>query len=197
MARATADQRARAADEVDTLVTAGLHVLARLGADALTVAEVLTEAGLSTRAFYRHFGSKDELLLAVYERDADATRERVRARLDGLPTTRAAIEAWIDETLALGFDPRRARHTRTLAREGLRLQGEFPAEFAAIVAGVLEPLVEALQHVWGAHPERDARTIHAICWELVSEKLAGTDITLADARAHVLRFCGPVLGKRM
>ena len=195
-ARATATQRARAAEEVDALVRAGLAVLARVGVEGLTVAEVLNEAGLSTRAFYRHFHSKDELLLAIYERDATATRDRLRARLVKARSPQLAIEAWIDETLALAFDARRARHTRPLAREGARLQGEFPAEFAAIVDGVVEPLVEVLRAMGNDQPERDARTIHAIAWQLVSEKLGGSAISAADARAHVLRFCRPALGNR-
>src|SRR5688572_9325376 len=110
-ARATATQRARAAEEGDAVVRAGLAVLARVGVEGLTVAEVLNEAGLSTRAFYRHFHSKDELLLAIYERDATATRERLRARLVKARSPQLAIEAWIDEMLALAFDARRARHT--------------------------------------------------------------------------------------
>ena len=52
------------------LVEAGLTVLRQRGAAGLTVADVLAEAGLSTRAFYRHFHSKDELVLAVYEHEA-------------------------------------------------------------------------------------------------------------------------------
>src|SRR3954447_14220094 len=91
------------ASERRALIDAGLTVLRRRGSDGCTVADVLAEAGLSTRAFYRHFASKDELVLAIYERDAQPTHVRLRDRLDAAASPRAALEVWIDETLALGF----------------------------------------------------------------------------------------------
>jgi AcrR family transcriptional regulator len=177
------------ADEKRVLIEAGLAVLRRRGTEGCTVAAVLTEAGLSTRAFYRHFDSKDTLILAIYEHDSHATQARLRARLDAAISARAALELWIDETLALGFDARRARRTRPLAREGMRLEAEHPAEFARIVTDVLDPLVGVLRRAKSPEPERDARSIHAVTWSLVEEKLAGGAITRDEARAHALRFC--------
>ena len=44
----------------------------------VSVAAILAGAGLSTRAFYRHFTSKDELFLAMLKRDSDAVAGRLR-----------------------------------------------------------------------------------------------------------------------
>ena len=176
------------------LVDAALAVLRRRGAAGLTVAEVLTEAGLSTRAFYRHFQSKDELVLAVYEDEAQRRNADLAVRLDRARSPRAAVETWIDETLALGFDPRRATRTRVLLREGARLQADFPAEFAAIVSGAVAPLETALVALPSPDPERDAWSVYAVTWELVQQKLRGAPTTRADARAHALRFCLDGLG---
>jgi AcrR family transcriptional regulator len=170
------------------LIEAGLVVLRGRGSAGCTVADVLAEAGLSTRAFYRHFASKDELILAIYEHDARATQARLRERMRNAPSPRAAIEVWIDETIGLGFDARRARRTRPLAKEGRRLQAEFPRKFAAIVAGVVDPLAGALADLGDPHAERDARSLHAITWALVEEQLAGGSLTRDEARAHVRRF---------
>ena len=176
------------ADEQRVLIDAGLAVLRRAGSEGLTVADVLTEAGLSTRAFYRHFDSKDALVLAIYAHDSRRVSDAMRRRLALANTPRAALESWVDETLALGFDSRRARRTRPLAREGSRLKAEFPAEFSAIEAALLDPLVTVLRALRSPDPERDARSIHAITWSLVDERMQGSKITQADARAHVLRF---------
>lgn len=181
-------------DERRGLVEAGLAVLRRRGSDGLTVADVLTHAGLSTRAFYRHFDSKDALVLAIYAHDSARAREHLQRRLSTAGSPRAALDVWIDETLALGFDPARARRTRPLAREGNRLQAQFPKEFAAIVASVLDPLVAVLRSFPVADAERDARSLHAIAWALVEEKLQGSKLTLPQARAHVLRFGLPAIG---
>jgi AcrR family transcriptional regulator len=183
-----------AVDEKRTLIDAGLVVLRRSGSESLTVADVLAEAGLSTRAFYRHFDSKDALILAIYARDSERAREQMQRRLAAAATPRKALDVWIDETLALAFDTRRARRTRPLAREGSRLQGEFPDEFDAIVRSVLGPLVAVLRAFPNADPERDARSIHAITWALAEERMRGARITRPEARAHVLRFCLPAIG---
>jgi AcrR family transcriptional regulator len=191
--RSVASARARATEEVDALIDAALVVLRRGGAEHCTVAEVLREAGLSTRAFYRHFASKDELVLAVYERDATASHARLRAAMTAAPSPKSAVELWVDETLALAFDTRRARRTRVLAHEGARLQHDFAPEFDAIVRGIVDPLAEALANV-SEQPDVDARTIHAIAWSFVEAKLRGDTVTRAEARAHILRFCLPALG---
>ena len=195
--------RARAEAEVRALVEAGLVVLRRAGASGLTVADVLAEAGLSTRAFYRHFASRDELVLAVFEHENRRSVEHVRAAIAATPDARAALETWIDHTLALAFDARRARRTQALWAEGTRLRGEHPAEFEAIVDGLLTPVVELLARgrddgsFPNAAPNADARTLHDIVWGLAQRRLDGdTSLTRAEARAHALRFCLPALGAR-
>jgi AcrR family transcriptional regulator len=195
-ARSVVARQARASGEVRALVDAGLAVMQARGAAGLTVAEVLAEAGLSTRAFYRYFSSKDELVLAVFEHEAERRHADLQVRLATAASPRSAIEMWVDEMLALGFEPRRARRTKVLAAEGGRAQADFPVEFAAIVGGAVQPLEDVLASVPRAEPERDAWSIYAVTWELVQQKLRGSDITLAEARAHVLRFCLPALGMR-
>jgi AcrR family transcriptional regulator len=192
--RSLAAQRTRATEEIEALVEAGMRVMRARGASGLTVADVLREAGLSTRAFYRHFRTKDELVLAIYEREAVRAHARLRERMAAARSPGEAVEAWIDATLSLAFDPRRARRTRVLAAEGGRLQAEHPAEFARILDGLLEPLATALRGLSGTDPTRDARSIYAVTWGLVAEKLAGGSVTFEEARAHVRRFCLPAVG---
>jgi AcrR family transcriptional regulator len=192
-------------DERQALVRAGHAVLRRTGGAAMTVADVLVEAGLSTRAFYRHFSSKDELVLAVFATESERSVTRFERAVDAAPDEVGAVAAWIDEVLALGFESRRARRTQTFWREGATLRGQFPAAFAAIVDAMLAPLERALARgrASGVFPDtdpaRDARSIHAVVWALVEARLDDADTaprTLADARAHALRFCLPPLGAR-
>jgi AcrR family transcriptional regulator len=198
--RTTGRARARAEADVRALVEAGLAVLRRSGSTDLTVADVLAEAGRSTRAFYRYFASKDELLLAIYEEEAHASHARLARAVGSAGSPRAAFEAWVDETLALAYDTRRAKRTRVLAAEGRRAQAEHPERFAAIVDGVLAPLRAVLAAGRDdatfplADPEEDARTVHAVVWTAVEARLAGGDVGHDAARAHVLRFCLPALG---
>ena len=58
-------------------------VMERNGYTDAAVADILREADLSTRSFYRHFESKDQLLCALFRREADAAAARLSAKVDG------------------------------------------------------------------------------------------------------------------
>jgi AcrR family transcriptional regulator len=193
--------RARGEEEVQAFLEAGLAVLRRRGVTGLTVAEVLAEAQRSTRAFYRHFASKDEFVLAIYEHEARASLDRLHERMARVPSGRVALVTWIDTMLMLGYAEARARRTGVLAGEARRLQGDLAAEFAGIVRAQLEPLVDVLRRgrldgsFPEADPERDAASMYAVVWALVEERLRGGGFsTLTEARDHALRFCLPALG---
>lgn len=183
------------------LIEAALTVMARRGYEGTTVAAILEEAGLGTRAFYRHFDSKDELLLALYDHDARAAAERLRARLDRLSGPRERLEAWVDEALGLAHEPRRARRTRVLAAEAAPLSLLYPERFAEIVAATLRPLEEVLTSGRAdgtfpdAVPPHDARSIYALVWSTTQARLEGdTSLGRHEAFRHVLRYCLPALG---
>ncbi|WP_242419241.1 helix-turn-helix domain-containing protein, partial [Frankia sp. CpI1-P] len=53
------------------MIRAAYRVLARADSGSVTVSEILTEAQLSTRSFYRHFKSKDQLLLSMFEEESE------------------------------------------------------------------------------------------------------------------------------
>ena len=199
--RSLEPQRARYEREVHLLVGSALRVMRRKGYGAATVADVLQEAELSTRAFYRHFHSKEELFLAVFERDSLESSRRMQKRLAPLPGARARLLGWIDEVLSLGYDRGRARRTRTFANEASSLRSAYPSEFVAIQRAVYEPLVAVLEQGRGdgtfpaAHPDDDARSIYAVTWTTIEAHLGGGGPPdLESARAHVLRFCLPALG---
>ena len=198
--RAVRVAKERARDDVQLLVAAGRKLLHRDGAADMTIADVLTEAGLSTRAFYRHFASKSDLLLAIYDHEVDRYTPRLQRRLDAATTPRAGLEAWIDELLAAGFEPRRGERTRAMFTWAIPLQQEFPVEFAAVRDALTGPLVAVLEagladgSFPNAEPRRHAQFIRALTWELVEDRLSGADVDVAGARDEVLRFCLPALG---
>ena len=119
-------------------------------------------------------------MLAVYEHESERTGERLATRVEAAPDPAAAVEVWIDETLALATRAGRARRTAPLAAEGPRLQARFPDEFAAIVERQLAPLRRAIAAgredgtFADADPDADAWAIHAVTWAAVQRILAGT-----------------------
>ena len=65
--RALSERQQSYAAEVRELIEATYRVIADTGDFAPPVRAILAEAGLSNPAFYRHFKSKDELLLVMLD----------------------------------------------------------------------------------------------------------------------------------
>jgi AcrR family transcriptional regulator len=67
------DPKVRAA-----ILTAALAIVHERGLGALGVLQVLTRARLSSRAFYRHFESKEKLVAAIFVEMARAEMRRLQ-----------------------------------------------------------------------------------------------------------------------
>jgi AcrR family transcriptional regulator len=165
--------------EFDGLLAAAESVLAAQGYAGLRVDDVLDAAGLSTRAFYRHFSGKSEMFVALFDREMSRAQQRLRAKLAGASTPEAKIEAWVAAMIALAYDSRLARRTRLFLVERQVIAREFPDEIARCIGLMLEPLEQAIQdgRGWGAFPNadpsRDALAIHHLCTGLMTDRLLG------------------------
>jgi AcrR family transcriptional regulator len=188
-------------DEVSLIMSAATSVMHEKGYAAATVTEILERGGLGTRAFYRHFKSKDDLLHAIFQREAERARARVVVRLQAAPSHRVAVEEWIDEFLSLGYDPARASRMALIESEIGRGENDaFRQDHLDATAMLTEPLVRVLRagrrdgSFPSAAPVRDAYLINALVSEVVNWKLSSARPSRRQARADILRFCLPALG---
>jgi AcrR family transcriptional regulator len=193
--------RTESALERQAILDAALRVMRRNRYAEAQIGDILTEAELSTRAFYRHFESKDDLLLALYRADAEAAARRLRERVAAAGSPEEQLQAWIDEILSLGYDRRRASRAAMLGSDAARRTAAYGEENARANAALWAPLRQVLEagSASGAFPacvpDQDAATIHALTWRLVTEAIRGrATMDEAAARAHVRRFCLPALG---
>src|SRR5262245_54182892 len=85
-----------------------MRVMTRNGSATATVNDVLTEAGLSTRAFYRHFTTSQDLLHELVERETASVERLLERSVAGAHDAVAAVEAWIATYLDVFYEPRRA-----------------------------------------------------------------------------------------
>lgn len=189
--------------EQQDLLAAARHALEERGYDGLRVEDVLREAGMSTRAFYRHFSGKAALFLALFEQEAARADEHLRSRLARAAGPAAAVQEWVAAVLALGFDPRLAARARVFAGEQGALARRFPEEVDRLTRRQLAPLEDAIAAGRAdgsfphAHPVHDARAIHHLCTGLMEDRLNGTTkLTRADAVAVATRFALNALGGR-
>jgi AcrR family transcriptional regulator len=131
-------------EEVARLTSAARVVLARGGWWGFKVDSVLRVAGLSTRCFYRHFETKDHLLLRMLQEDmARATRRLERVCSDPDPADR--VRAWIDGVMDMAYVDRVAKPTVLFASHWHQLVAMFPDETEACRQSMLAPLRRALE----------------------------------------------------
>jgi AcrR family transcriptional regulator len=187
-------------DESEALIKAALHILRVKGDTGFTVNDVLGEAGLRTRAFYRHFASKDDLVVAAFAEGARAEATRLRRRMAHASGPLEGVVTWIDARLDLGFDRRLAANLRPLSQEAERAHGQFPAHLRLAFDRMLAPLIEQLQQgqlegTFGdLSPAEDALAIHQVVWGVVEQRWSGFPLRYRETREQVLRFCLGGLG---
>src|SRR5690606_10853484 len=136
---------------------AALVVLRRNDYQDVSVADILTEAGISTRSFYRHFASKDQPVCALFRRDAERAAQRLVARVHDAPTPLAGLEAWIDEILGFSFEVGKARRVAVLGTPGAMRADGYAEEAAHASQLMLAPLLEVLEagRADGSFPSAD------------------------------------------
>ena len=179
------------------ILAAASIALREHGVRGLSVATVLERANLSTRAFYRHFDSKEELVAAVFLETARIEKRRLRRRMAAATTEIEAVTAWIDGRLDLAFDDSIGSDLRSLSMEA---QSQSPGLVQPAYAEMLKPLRDALQRGVQAgvfhriDPVTDAQFIHGVVWAGINEHWATGDCDRDHLRERILRFCLRGLG---
>ncbi|TPG31414.1 TetR/AcrR family transcriptional regulator [Mycolicibacterium hodleri] len=189
------DPRVRAA-----IVSAATKVIRAEGVRSLSVAQVLTRAELGTRAFYRHFDSKDELVAAVFLDMAREESARLKRRMSAAADPVAAVVAWIDGRLDLAFEDGIKSDLREMSLEAQSQMFAAPEVIGPAYAEMMTPLVEQLERgvqigcFVGVDPAAGALSVQGALWARVERQWATGDCDRDDVRRSVLQFCLRGLG---
>jgi AcrR family transcriptional regulator len=182
------------------IVAAASNSVREQGVRGLSIAAVLDHAQLSTRAFYRHFESKDELVAAVFVEMSRVEVLRLRRKMEVAATPVEAVAAWIDGRLDLAFDENVKLQQRQVSLEAQSKMLSSPEQVSPAYTAILEPLVEQLQRglELGAFqdivPATAAKSIHGVVWGATQRQWATGKWERADVRERTLRFCLRGLG---
>jgi AcrR family transcriptional regulator len=174
------NKRAPDPDVRRAIVAAASNSVREQGVRGLSIAAVLDHAQLSTRAFYRHFESKDELVAAVFLVEA--------------------VAAWIDGRLDLAFDESVKSDLRQVSLEAQSKMFSSPEQVSPAYTAILEPLIEQLQRglenraFQDIVPATAAKSIHGVVWGATQRQWATGHWERADVRGRTLRFCLRGLG---
>ncbi len=190
------------ASERRVLLDAAASVMTVRAMDDWTLDEVLAEAGLGTRSFYRHFASKDALLAAVMVEHADAAGRRLQRLVDAEPVALRALTLWLDSVLDFTRDGQRASKTREFLRSCItRDRAGWEEAQHRLVTSFTRPLASVISRGRedGSFPsadlDRDVPMIFTLAFGVVTDM--GAWVKANDegfVRASVLRYILPALG---
>jgi uncharacterized protein (TIGR00369 family) len=123
-------------------IKTAVEILGETGRTDFTVQEVVARSKTSLRAFYQHFSSKDELLIALLERTMAQSAQAWRAETTGLDST-AAIKLIIDRISAEPESSTQDSLNRAMNLYNQHLAETKPSDYAR----VLSPLHELIRDV--------------------------------------------------
>ena len=130
-------RRARGLQRMDAILDAAENCFARRGYDESTTNHIAVQAGISPGSLYQYFANRDEILIALADREQQRVAERMRTLIgqielgDGLDSARAFIQA-----LVRSIRRRRGAKRSFALIAALRDSGRMPAlgdEFAAVL----------------------------------------------------------------
>ncbi|WP_161232352.1 TetR/AcrR family transcriptional regulator [Streptomyces sp. SID4956] len=189
--------------ERERIIKAAYRCLDETGGGGASVSDILRTAGLSTRAFYRHFDSKDDLLLAMFRRDSERMLTELQGAAASAATPVDALRGWIETMLRVPSDKRRRRHVQILSSEGAQRAVGYAAERSrsmvaqeAALAQILHRGLRDGSFPW-AEPEADARFIRAVIGQAFEDQMAPTaSASAVEAADRVLDFTLRALGAK-
>lgn len=129
--RRLSNARARALARSSRFLATALELVEESGRADFTVQTLIDRSNLSLRAFYQHFGGKEELLLALYENVTSQFTEGIRQEVAAADGPMEQLEAFCRGFLSRA-ESSEAVGGRVVLIYNLTLEMERPVEFAKV-----------------------------------------------------------------
>jgi len=178
------------ASEVRRLLDDGLEVMRKRGTTSRPrVADIVTAAGLSNDAFYRHFASKDALVGAILEDGTERLGSYLAHQMAKESTAEGQVRRWVAGVLSQAADKDVAATTLAV----LWNAGTLGIGMAAGPASAGGPLAVLLHgpfaQLGSADPELDASLVaHAVVSKLADYLWRHERPKRAEVE-HIAEFC--------
>lgn len=160
--RRRAPRQARSRATVEAIITAGAHVLGRLGWQGFTTNHVAEVAGVSIGSLYQYFPDKFSLIEAIRQKHFDEVLGVLRALTSGRVSLKKRIEQLVDGMFAVHAS-QPALHRALLEDAPLRAESQSAdAAFLAEYLGLYTSFIASVNK--GEKPGRNeiiARTLAA------------------------------------
>jgi AcrR family transcriptional regulator len=177
------------ATEVRRLLDAALDVIAKNGTAARArVADIVSAAGLSNDAFYRHFPSKDALVAALIEDGAERLASYVAHHMAKEPDPEAKVRRWVEGILSQTKEDTAAT-TLAVLWNGSSFDTGLSARSHDTTAPLAVLLHEPFAELGSANPELDARLVAHAVMGMMSDYLWAKARPTRDVVARITAFC--------
>ncbi|MCV7226414.1 TetR/AcrR family transcriptional regulator [Mycolicibacterium komossense] len=185
--RALAERR-RTAEEVDRILTAAVRVMARSAPEPPKVSEIIVEAGSCNKAFYRHFGGKDDLLLAVMQRGIAVVAALLEEQMSRESDPAVKVARWVQGLLAQVTDPHMfSMCAATVAQ--MSASAHRQASDDDVMRPLRELLSEPIERMGRTDPDRDADAVFH-CTMGTLRRYVGSERRPPPADVdHLVQFC--------
>ncbi len=137
--------RAKAVSRSDRFIQTATELLSETGRTDFTVQELVERSKTSLRSFYQHFGSKDELLLALFEEVIRMATVQWRQEFEQEDDPIAGLERFVVLLYGQAIDTNAGGMPRALTSYHLQLAESRPQDYARVLAPMKDFLVELVE----------------------------------------------------
>ncbi len=180
---------------------AALRCLADPHTGPVPMALILRTAGVSSRAFYRHFHSKDDLFLALLEQECAAVVHRVDDVADAADGDAAdQLAAWIGAMFDIVADTRARTQLMVIDSDEVRSAKGYRTVRERLHAAREKGLAEILRRGRDdgsfpmADPEHDAMAINAVVSRVLGGQTSDDPERLKQTQVATLDFALRAVG---
>jgi AcrR family transcriptional regulator len=181
-------------EEVLRLIRAGIEEIEQRGDVDPRVSDIVRRAGLSNKAFYRHFRSKDELLLAVLEEGMQLRMQEFERRLAAAGSALDRVRAWVWVILEQAQDPTLSAATRPILAHQARLAESLGPQLWQHRDRLRESIQEILEEgkrsgeLSDCDPEGDADAIQYLAMGWMHGQVLARVIPTREACERIVEF---------
>lgn len=146
------------------ILDAAEELLGTIGYDAMTIADVAEGAGITRGALYFYFGSKQEVITALFARTVAVLHEKSRAASEDAASGAKAIDTAMRRTEDLW------REHGVVMRTAIDLAATVPQidtlwkETADIFIAAIKAILEHMGVPAGKRPDQSTALAEALCW---------------------------------
>jgi AcrR family transcriptional regulator len=184
-----------------TILRAAAQLIGQQTDRQTTIEDVLRAAGVNRRIFYRHFRSKDELVMAMLGRAGHIVETGLSEIVAANTDPAKALTSYIEYVLGIGWDENRAREGRAFLSPEVGMTAGIASALEAVYARHRVLLREVLAHGLAdgslprTVPDRDSFAIHAVLIRYLEVRVRGQlELDFADALEAVTGLFLPTLG---